>query len=165
MPVNAIPTEHIVDAHKLDADGALDLFELTPSSGSGTIRFKDGNDFTWRGNLYTGVPLAFSGDEISSERSSLPRLVIGQENVDLSIFKPLIFDGSLDGAIVTRIHILLDNLINNRLIREVFLYRVKRLENYNVVQVTMQLASLSDSLGFAMPYRGYYPPAFPAVQI
>ena len=161
-----IPLEHVIDSHQLVADGRVDLFELTPNDGSGTIYFKPDNDATWRGQEYTGIPLSLSGEKRSSDGGvSMPRMQIGNENIDLSLFKPLVYDGHLDNAVIVRNVVLLDNLINNRLIRETFVYRVKRVEEYGRTRISLQLATLSDSLGFSMPYRSYQPPAFPSVQM
>lgn len=161
-----IPAEHVADSLKLNADGLVELFELVPSAGTGTVRFKADSDATWRGNVYTGIPLQLSGEKKSSDAGlSMPRLTIGKENVDLSAFKALAFDGYLDAAIVTKISILLDDMLNNRLIRQVQIYRVKRLEENSRSKLTMQLATLSDALGFQLPYRQYLPPAYPSVQM
>lgn len=161
-----IPIEHIRDSHQLIADGRVELFELTPAGGTGVLRFKNDNDVTWRGNTYTGVPLSVSGEKRSSDTGlSMPKLTIGQPNIDLSQFKGLVYDGHLDNAIVVRLTLLLDNLLNNRLIREINTYRVKRVEQYSRSQISLQLATLSDSLGFSLPYRQYNPPAFPSVQM
>jgi len=164
--VTTIPLDHIKDSHKLIADGRVELFELTPAGGTGVVRFKNDNDVTWRGNQYTGLPVALSGEKKSADTGlSMPKLQLGQPNVDLSMFKQLVYDGYLDNAIVLKITVLLDNLINDRLIREVNSYRVKRVEQYSRSQISMQLATLSDSLGFSLPYRTYLPPAFPSVQM
>lgn len=166
VAVTQIPIEHVKDSHLLTADGRLDLFELTPSGTTGTVRFKKDNDATWRGNLYRGIPMSLTGEKKSSDNGlGMPKLVIGQENVDLSDFKPLAFDGYLDGAIVLKITVLLDDLINNRNIKQVTTYRVKRLEENSRSKLTMQLATMSDALGFQMPYRQFLPPAYPSVQM
>lgn len=164
--MTTIPIEHIKDSHSLVSDGTVDLFELTPSGGSGVIRFKNDNPVTWRGMDYAGIPCALSGEKKSSDVGlTMPKLTIGQPNIDLSLFKGLVYDGTLDNAIVVKLHLLVDNLKNNRLIRESTTYRVKRVENYSRSQIILQLATLSDSLGFSMPYRTYTQPAFPSVQM
>jgi len=161
-----IPVEHVTDSHQLVADARIDLFEMTPSGGSGVVRFKNENTVTWRGNEYSGVPLQISGEKKTSDSGLvMPTLTIGQENIDLSLFKPLVYDGYLDNAIIVRITVLLDNLINNRLIRELQTYRVKTVQSYGRSQIVLQLATLSDSLGFEMPYRQFLPPDFPSVQM
>lgn len=164
--MSEIPVEHIADSHKLVADGRVDLFELTPSGGEGVVMFKPDNDAEWRGKSYTGLPLALTGEKKSVDSGlTMPQLVIGNGAVDLSPFKAFVYDGFLDNAVVVRQIVLLDNLINNRNIRETYVYRVKRVAEYSRTKITLQLATLSDSLGFDMPYRQYLPPAFPAVQM
>lgn len=161
-----VPVEHIADSHKLIADGRVTLFELTPSGGGGTVRFKPDNTVTWRGNVYTGLPIAVTGEKKSSDSGlSMPKMVIGQPDIDLSLFKPLIYDGYLDNAVIIRYTVLLEHVIANLLIREVSTFRVKRVEEYSRSRVSLQLATISDSLGFQMPYRSYLPPDFPSVQM
>lgn len=164
--VNTIPASHIDDAHKLTADGVVELFQLTPASGSGTLRFKADNDVTWRGNSYVGLPMQFTTNGVSVERGAdMPKLVVGQPNSDLSLFKPLINDGTLDGCVLIRYRVLLQHILSNASIFEFYTYRGKRVESYDRTMVTIQLASLSDSLGFSLPVRQYLPPDFPTVQI
>lgn len=161
-----IPVEHVKDSHKLIADGRIELFELTPAGGTGTLRFKPDNDATWLGNAYTGIPCALSGEKKSADSGvSMPKLTIGQQDVDLSMFKGLIYDETIDNAIIVRYTVLRDNLVNNRNIRELNIYRVKRVEEYGRSKISLQLATLSDSLGFSMPYRQFLPPGFPSVQM
>ena len=161
-----IPLEHIVDSHELIADGRVELYELTPAIGTGIIRFKPDNDVTWRGNFYRGIPVGLTGEKKTADAGlTMPKMTIGQENVDLSEFKGLIYDESIDNAVIVRYTVLLDNLLNNRNIREVNVYRVKRVEEYGRSKISLQLATLSDALGFSMPFRQFLPPAFPSVQM
>lgn len=161
-----IPKEHIVDAHKLVADAEVDLFQLTPLDGSGTIYFKNDNTVEWQGRKYEGLPISFTGFKKSAETGSLnPRLVIGDGATDLSPFKPLVYDGYLDGAAIVHIHLLLENLRANRNIREQRVYRVKRVPGYSRLSIELSLATSSDALGFTLPHRQYHPPAFPAVYL
>lgn len=162
--MTTIPIEQVRDSHELVADGRVDLFELTPSGGTGTLRFKDGNDVTWLSNLYTGLPIQVTGEKRSSDSGlSMPKMIIGQNNIDLSLFKALVFDGYLDNAIIVRHTVLLTHIIGNNNIRQTDTFRVKRVDQYSRTQITLQLATISDSLGFQMPYRSYLPPAFPSV--
>lgn len=162
--MTAIPIEHVVDAQKLVADGEVDLFQIMPTGGQATIYVKNDNDATWQGHTYEGLPMLFTGFKKSADGSSLlPKLNFGDGSVDLSPFKPLVYDGWLDGAIIKHIHLLLDNLVNDRNIREERLYRVKRVPSYSRVSIELQLATASDALSFTLPHRQYYPPGFPAV--
>lgn len=160
-----IPKEHIEDAQKLQADAEIDLFELTPAGGTGVIYFKSDNPVDWQGHTYEGLPLTFNGITKSADGSALmPKLTIGDGTVDLSPFKPLVYDGSLDGGIIKHHKVLLDNIVNNRPIKETMVYRIKRVPGYGRLSIELQLATASDALGFTLPFRQYYPPAFPAVQ-
>lgn len=162
----SIPKEHVQDAHKLTADAEIDLFQLTPLGGSGTIYFKHDNPETWQGDLYEGLPLTFTGIKKSADGAALaPKLQIGDGAVDLSPFKPLVHDGYLDGATLVHIKVLLENLRANRNIREQMIYRVRRVPSYSSLAIELQLGTSSDSLGFTMPHRQYHPPAHPAVYL
>lgn len=162
--MTTIPASHISDAHSLSADAEIDLFELTPAGSTAKLYFKADNPVTWQGNLYNGMPLVFTEDsKTTTAGSSLAKLAIGQENIDLSAFKPLVFDGSLDGARIIRRHLLLDDLVNNRNVCAVYNYRVRRVESYSRSNVNLQLAPWSGGMKFSMPFRQYLPPAFPAV--
>jgi phage-related protein len=164
--VPLIPLDHVLDSHKLVADGRVDLFELTPNDDSGVIMFKPDNDVTWRSNEYTGLPLSLSGEKQSADTGlSMPKMIIGDGTVDLSPFKPLVYDGYLDNAIIVRKTVLLENILSDNLIFQAITYRIKRVDEYSRSHITLQLATSSDSLGFALPYRTYGPPAFRSVQM
>lgn len=159
-----IHPEQIADTHELIADAVIELFEFTPSSGTGTVRLKADNTVTWRGETYEGVPLAFSGDKKSVEGgSSQPTITLGDQRLNLLPLKPLIYDRSLDNATCVRIIILRDDLENDRLVATYEYYRVKQVANYNRRGVTLELATLGDSLNFSMPFRQYVSPDFPTV--
>jgi lambda family phage minor tail protein L len=71
----AIPIEHIQDSQKLLADAEIDLFELTPTGGGGTVYFKADNDVTWQGHTYEGLPITFVGFKKSTDGSAvMPKL-------------------------------------------------------------------------------------------
>jgi hypothetical protein len=162
--MTTIPIEHIEDAHKLQADAEIYLYEITPAIGTGTIYFKADNTVTYRTKEYFGIPCEFTGnDKANTEGSVQPTLVIGDEQIDLLALKPLIFDGSLDGGNVVRIRILLDDLINNRLVIESQSFRIKQIGEYSRSKIILELGALADSLNFTLPTRRYYSPEFPTV--
>lgn len=163
MPT-ALPANHITDSLSLKADARINLFELYPLPG-GTIYFKSDNTVTWLGNVYEGLPCALSGEEWDTEKTVTPRLQIGQENLDLLPFKGLVHDGYLDGASITRRVLLLDDLVNNRNIKQTIQYRVKRVESYSRSSITLQLTSLSSAVKQTVPFRQYLPPEFPWVDL
>lgn len=164
--MTTIPPDHIKDSQELIADGEVYLYEITPSTGTGVLRIKPDNSVTWLGQEYTGIPMKMTGERRESDTGfSNPKLTIGQENMDLSLFKPLIAEGSLDNALVKKHTVLLDNLMNQRNIKETMIYRVKQVAGYSSVQINLILATYSDSLGFELPIKAYDQPDFPTVQM
>lgn len=161
----SIPASHVVDAQKLIADAEINLYQLFPVSG-GTLYFKNDNTVTWRGNTYEGLPISLSGEKWSSDTSTpTPRLVIGQENLDLLAFKGLTNDGYLDGARIVRHRVLLDNIISNLDFKQTTYFRVKRVEEYSRTKITLVLSTFSGATNQSYPFRQYLPPAFPWVDI
>lgn len=160
-----LPVEHIQDAHKLTSDGRVELFALSPAAGS-TVYFKSDNDVTYQGIFYKGLPVTLSGEKMSSDTGwQQPKLQIGQPNIDISSFKALLYDGYVDNALIVRRTVLRTHIDEDVNVQNVRTYRVKRVEAYGRTQILLQLATVSDSLGFMMPHRLYMPPAFPSVKI
>lgn len=163
--MSAFPTEHITDAHKLVADGVVELFQLSPPTG-GTLYFKNDNDVTWQGNTYTGLPVSLTGLEDSAQGGSMqPKMIIGELNRDLSVFKPLVNDGHLEGALLTYIRVLRDHVISNANIKKLDFFTVQKVAGYSRAQVSLQLSRSSDNARFTIPHRQILPPGFPAVLI
>lgn len=160
----AFPTTHVEDALKLQADGKVHLFELTPL-GSGTIYFKNDNEVTWQGQTYEGIPVQLTGEEYSTESTPTPRLQIGQDDLDLLPFKGLINDGYLDGGTVVRKIVLLSDLLANLNVKQTTYYRIKRVESYSRTKVSLVLAPFSAAISQVLPHRQYIPPAFPHVDL
>jgi hypothetical protein len=98
--VTSIPAEHIQDAHKLEADAEIDLFELTPNRRQRHDLFQGRQ----RRDLAAATPTRVCrscchGFKKSTDGSALvPKLTVGDGSIDLSPFKPLVYDGYLDGA-------------------------------------------------------------------
>lgn len=159
-----LPTDHIQESMKLTADAEIDLFELSPLSG-GTLYFKSGPEMSWLGNLYEGLVCALSGEEVSLEKMPTPRLVIGQENLDLLPFKGLVFDRHLDGATLVRRRVLLANIHANQNVKHTTVFRVKRVEEYSRTKISLQLATHSGAAKQTIPFRQYLPPDFPWVDV
>lgn len=161
-----IPSSHIQDAQKLSPDAEIDLFVLTPAGTNSKIYFKNDNTMTWLGNTYTGMPLSFTGESKNAEGVPVqPQLVLGQPDIDLSAFKGLIWDGTIDNAKIERYTVLLTDLINNVDIKQYRQYRVKRVDSYGASEIILALATFSTPGPTRMPFRTYIPPAFPFVRI
>jgi phage-related protein len=162
--VSSLPQSHVEDALKLNADAKISLFELTPVSG-GTIYFTPDSPITWLGQLYEGLPCVVSGEDFSTEKSPTPRLVIGQEDLDLLPFKGLIHDGYLDGGMLVRKKVLLDDIKANLNVCERTVWRIKRPDQYSRTKISLVLATYSTATNQTLPFRQYVPPAFPWVDL
>lgn len=163
MPTT-LPTSHVQDALKLQADAKIHLFELTPTTG-GTIFFTADSSVSWLARVYEGIPCVLTGEEFSTEKAPTPRLTIGQEDLDLLPFKGLVNDGYLDGATLVRKTVLLDDLLNNRNIYQRSNFRVKRPDSYSRTKISLLLATYSTAHNQTVPFRQYVPPAFPWVEL
>ncbi len=163
--MSTIPQSHIEDAHKLIADGKVALWQILPVSG-GTIYLKGDIDYEYLGNKYEGIPIQISGEKMSADTSTpTPRLLIGQENLDLLPFKGLIHEGYLEGARVIRHKVLLNDMLNQVNAKETTHFRVKRVEGYSRTKITLLLSSASGASNQSYPFRQYTPPAFPWVDL
>ena len=162
-----LPPTHVANNLVLQgADAEIELYELTPAFGTGTLHFKNDNDVVWLGTTYSGLPLVMSGEKQSVEGGGEdPRMTIGQPNLDLSQFKALIAAGSLDGAIVVRKTVLLDNIIGNHDIKVTRTYRVGVVQSYSRTQISLILRRFSGLKRVQIPFRQFVPPAFPYVVI
>lgn len=161
----SFPITHVQDAHKLIADGKVDLFQIMPVSG-GTLYLKGDADFTYLGVKYEGIPIGITGEKFSADVSTpTPRMVIGQDNLDLLPFKGLMHDGYLDGARVVRYRVLLDDMLKQLNSKQISYFRVKRVENYSRSKISLLLSTMSGALSQTFPFRQYTPPAFPWVDI
>ncbi|WOF44371.1 hypothetical protein KNJ79_05410 [Sphingopyxis indica] len=164
--MTTIPPEQIADAHLLEADGEIFLYEISPSEGSGTVRIKADNTVSWRGNDYEGLPLKWEGESYSADGTvARPTLTIGDEQINLMVLKPLLFDGTIDGGTLVRHRILLDDLLNDRLVTTTDEYRIQRVTGYSRSQIGLALARQADALNFSLPFHQYYSPDFPSVNI
>src|SRR3546814_6655861 len=67
--------------------------------------------------------------------------------------KPLLFDGSLDGGTVVRHRILVDDLVNDRLITTTDEYRIQHISGYSRSQIGLVLARQADALTFSLPFQ------------
>lgn len=152
----------LVDAHKLEADGIVELFRfaLIPS---GEVNLKANNTVTWRGKTYEGWGIALGGVANSSdEEATRPQLVLANPE---GIITALVLENQLTGALITRFRVLKDDLDNNRnrFVRHIF-------KIYRTVSITKEMAvfecrNILDSPFSRIPARVYIPPDFPSVSL
>lgn len=161
-----VPVSQIEDSQKLSADAEIEFWEITPAGGGAIFYFKNDNTMTYLGNEYVGLPLQLTGESRTAEGNPAnPQLSIGQPDIDLSIFKGLIFEGNLDNAKIERHTVLLSHALSNTNIKRTDTYRVKRVDAYSAAQIVLVLATFSVAGPSMMPFRQYIPPAFPFVRL
>ncbi len=161
----SIPLSQIEDAHKLEADGRVALYEIAPVAG-GIVYLKSGVEFTYLGNEYESVPVALSGEKWAADNSTpTPRLTIGQPVLDLLPLKGLVFDGYLEGAKITKHLVLLDDMLNQRPYKRTTVYKVKQVENYTRTRIILVLSNFAGAINQSYPFRQFVPPDFPWVQL
>jgi phage-related protein len=160
-----IPQEHIEDAHKLNAEGKVELFEIWPITG-GVVHLKNGPEHTYLGDLYESVPVVIQGDKwVADDSTPTPRLSLGGDGYDFAALKGLIFDGLVEGARIIKHEVLLPDLLNDVDIKKTQYFKVKRPESYGRSHITLLLSSFSGAIRQSYPFRQYTPPAFPWVRI
>lgn len=156
---------NIQHAQKLAPDGEVTLFELTTRGGT-TIYIKNGPDVTYLGNLYEGIPVNLGAEKRSVEGSNeRPTFTIGGDDVDLSSLKPALYSGLVDGGVLVKHIVQVEDLKANNNVKITSQYRIKQIQSYNRTNINMILARFSPSTQTTIPYRKYTRPAFPYVKL
>lgn len=157
-----IPSSHIVDAQKLEADGIVELFRLAIYGGQ-FIRFKRDKTGTWQGNSYSGVALQMTGSgSYADQQVARPKLAV--QNPD-SIFSPSINQGLLERAILTRYRILKADYDANINIYVSQVWYVGRVTALTKHFFSVELRALGDNANFTIPGKTFSPPDFPSVMV
>lgn len=156
------PIEHKDDAHQLTGDGRVELFEITPVSG-GVIRLKANNDVTWQGNLWEGVGVFLSQVERNADdKTSRPKLTLANPD---AVYSPIVQQGLLDNATVSRYTVLKSHIDSNTNIYEKNTWRARLVPSMNRRVITLELRDQTDGQFFKLPGRMFAPPDFPLVSL
>lgn len=160
MSTNA-PIEHIQESLKLNADGLIDLWEITLRVVNTTVYFVNGPSRTWQGHTYESLPCQLSGEAVSaSDQNNRPTLsVINPEK----IFAPFAAAGYFDLALVVRKRLLQDHYMNNVNIFQQRVWISGRPSSVTNQSIQLELRSPLDSPNFKTPVRKFSPPEFPFV--
>jgi lambda family phage minor tail protein L len=157
------PIEQVTDAHKLEAQGLIILFEIWTRSG-GRIYMKNNNDVTWQGHLYEGTTIQMTGYSRRADgQASRPQLQVVNPG---GVFGPLIRDGEMDRAQVFKIEVLKEHVD-----ADVGIYRRMQWTIGRVVAlvankgISFELRAITDGVNFILPKRQYIPPQFPFVSL
>jgi phage-related protein len=159
------PTSHLEEALKLEADGLVDLWKVT-LVGTDTptiLRFRNGPEVTWQGNLYESMACQLSGEseKASDERSRPTFSVMNPDN----IFGPFADAGYLELAQVVRYRLLQQHLLANSNIFQQNTWIVGRVTSVSRQVISMELRRLTDQPQWHTPARSFMPPEYPFVVI
>lgn len=157
-----VPEQVLEDAHKLEADGIVELFklELVPS---GVVYLKADDSVEWQGNLYEGWGIQMGGvSNTSDEEAARPQLVLANPD---GIISALVGDNQLIGSLVTRYRVLREDLLanRNRFTRQMF--KIYRTVTLNKTLAVFECRNLLDAPLSMIPARMYMPPDFPYVSL
>lgn len=158
----SIPVEHIEESQKLVADGRVDLYRIVMLTNE-TIYIKSENSVTWQGNFYEALAVVIAGVSRNvTGTSSRPSLTIVNPE---GVFSPLVAQGLLERAIVTRYRVLHDHILADLPIAQRQSWRVNRITSLNSQFVAMEMGDLSDGPNFLVPAGMFIPPTFPLVSL
>lgn len=159
----SVPTDHLRDSKKLEADAYVDLFQIHLSDGATKIFLKMNNTVTWGGDTYEGVGIQIEGvGNYSDEQVSRPKLTI--LNPD-GIYSSLVNDGLLDNAKIYRYRVLKEHLDLNKPIYRKQRWRVSRVVSLKTPYIVLELRDMLDGQMFLTPGRMYIPPEFKSVSL
>lgn len=153
------------NSQKLAPDAEIVLYELTTTTGA-TVFFKPGPTMDYLGDTYESIPVSFSTEKRSAEGAAeRPTISIGGDDLDLSVLKPSLFSGFVDGGTLTRHVVELEDVLANNNVKITSVYRIKQVKDYTRFQINLILARFSPSAQTTIPYVKYLRPAFTYVQL
>ncbi len=159
-----LPDSHLADIHELESKGIRDLFKIElRNSTNSVIRITPHNEIVYQGQTWEYLPCKLSEiSQNSTGEQSRPKFsTVNPEG----LFSSWLQQGFLDGAVLTRYRILLPDLEANNAAYVRNLWIISRVISLNKQLVTLELRSTMDGAGFMLPYRTFYPPAFPHVSL
>lgn len=158
-----IPASHMEDAHKLEADGYVYLFEITLVDNSARLYLKMDNDVTWQGNSYQGTGVKITGvAQYADSEASRPTLMLFNPE---RVFSSLVEQGLLEGASVVRYKILKQHLDADLPVYRHQKWRITRVAGLRGDVITCEMRDMLDGQNFLVPGRMFIPPDFPTVSI
>ena len=156
------PYDHITDGQKLTADGIVDLYEITLTTGD-KIYLKANNSVTWQNKDFEGTYIKLGGEKkMTSGEQSRPNLTVINPN---GVFSSLIGRGYLNRAEVIRYRLLYQHLLQNKPIFKRTIWRITRIPMVNDSVINLELRSPWDMPNFVTPARMFIPPEFPSVSL
>jgi lambda family phage minor tail protein L len=160
--INA-PVTHLEEAHKLEADARVDLWEVhLKGEAAGTIvRFWNGPVRTWQGNQYEGLACQLEGEATGTDgQNNRPTLTVANP---LKIFGTFAADGYFDLATVIRKRVLQTHFTTDVNQCETRVWICGRPSGVLAQVLRLELRSPTDMPNFKTPRRVFAPPTYPFV--
>lgn len=157
------PVTHVEDAQKLNADGKVDLYELTmQTSPSPTIKyFRAGPLVTWQSKTFEKIGCQMGEESKNAdEQVSRPQFVVGNPG---NIWGPFVDAGDIDLAVLKRYTVLRADLETDVNIAETQIWVIGRVVSSGGDRLIVELRSTSDLPNFTIPTRRFTAPEFPFV--
>jgi len=161
--VDREPVSHVIDAHKLAADGIVELFQIILNDGT-NLFLKSDNAVTWQGKTWEGVAIKLSGFSNSADPTSAsrPQLVVGNP---LGVFSSFVTAGKVNKAQILRLRVLLSDITADNNVYAQHSWQIFRVVSMTRVQITFELRTQLDGPNGLTPGRLFLPPEFPTVSL
>lgn len=158
-----VPSTHVEDSKKLEADACVDLFEIALAENAGTLYLKMNKTVEWQGNIYEGTGIQIEGvASFADDEVSRPKLSIWNPE---GIFSSLVDKGTLEGAVVSRIRVLKTDLDNNLPVFRREKWKLTRVVSLKNPSIVCELRDMMDGQNFLTPGRMFIPPEFKTVSL
>lgn len=163
MNDNNVPLSQEIEAHKLEASPVRDLFKLQLADQVTVLYLTGSEAVVWGGQTWEQWPNSFSGGaQNSNNERSRPKFTIANPE---GIFSLWCEQGVIDGAILTRYRVGLDDLQSDVRNYAKNVWTIFRVLNLNKTIAVLECRSLMDGQSFILPSRAFYPPDFPHVSL
>lgn len=164
--LSSLPDDLKNTAHELSPDAMVQLFQLRlrddpDEISQTTLYFWAGEDITYLGDDYLGVPCALSGVAVNTDgEANRPNFSIVNPE---GLFSAAIARGYTTRAVLTEYRMLLADLHTNtgqHMVRRWIINKTLALNKYTV---SFELRDLTDGQDFKLPPRVFASPEFPSV--
>lgn len=158
-----VPSTHVGDSKLLEADAYVDLFEIALAENAGTLYLKMNKTVEWQGNVYEGTGIQIEGvASFADDEVSRPKLSIWNPE---GVFSYLVGQGTLEGAIVSRIRVLKFDIDNNLPVYRRERWKLSRVMSLKKPAIVCELRDMMDGQNFLTPGRMFIPPEFKTVSL
>lgn len=158
----SIPTSHLQESLKLEADAPIDLWEIVLRTSPTHLYYRYGSTVTWQGNTYEYMPIQLAQEaDYATDEVGRPTLTV--VNPD-KIFGPFADAGLLDLATVYRRRVLQEHLLADANIYQQRVWVIGQVKSVTKQVLQVELRGAGDIPTFELPARRFMPPEFPFVR-